>query len=84
MVQAIKERADAIKASKMRIFVRRGGPNYQQGLDMMRRLGDEIGVPIEVGLHLRLFEFGWTRFSYCLRRAGHEAQVGSEHVKPGG
>jgi ATP citrate (pro-S)-lyase len=30
----------------MKIFVRRGGPNYQAGLDMMRRLGDEIGVPV--------------------------------------
>lgn len=48
IIQAIRERADAIKASKMRIFVRRGGPNYTAGLDMMRRLGDEIGVPIEV------------------------------------
>lgn len=25
-----------------------GGPNYQAGLEMMRRLGDEIGVQIEV------------------------------------
>lgn len=32
----------------MRIFVRRGGPNYAAGLDMMRALGAEIGVPIDV------------------------------------
>lgn len=49
VVQAIRERADAIRASKMGIFVRRGGPNYQAGLDMMRRLGEEIGAHIEVG-----------------------------------
>jgi ATP citrate (pro-S)-lyase len=47
-LQAIRERADAIKAAKMKIFVRRGGPNYVEGLAMMRRLGDEIGVAIEV------------------------------------
>lgn len=47
-MQAIRERCEALKASKMRIFVRRGGPNYQAGLDMMRRLGDELGIPIEV------------------------------------
>ncbi len=46
--QAFRERSDSIKAAKMRIFVRRGGPNYKQGLDMMRRLGDEIGAAIEV------------------------------------
>ena len=50
-LQAIRERSDAIKAAKMRIFVRRGGPNYKQGLDMMRRLGDELGISIEVGGH---------------------------------
>lgn len=32
----------------MKIFVRRGGPNYKQGLEMMRKLGGELGVPIEV------------------------------------
>jgi succinyl-CoA synthetase beta subunit len=28
--------------------VRRGGPNYQEGLRLMRNLGEKIGVPIEV------------------------------------
>jgi len=35
IIQAIRERVDAIKAAKMSIFVRRGGPNYKQGLEMM-------------------------------------------------
>lgn len=48
IIQAFRERAAAIKASKMKIFVRRGGPNYKAGLDMMRALGGELGVPIEV------------------------------------
>lgn len=30
------------------IWVRRGGPNYQEGLRMMRELGDVLGVPINV------------------------------------
>lgn len=30
------------------IWVRRGGPNYQEGLRRMRELGTEIGVPIHV------------------------------------
>ncbi len=32
----------------MHIFVRRGGPNYQKGLDLMRKLGDELNIPIQV------------------------------------
>lgn len=37
-----------LKAARMHIFVRRGGPNYQTGLAKMRALGEELGVPIEV------------------------------------
>lgn len=33
----------------MHIYVRRGGPNYQTGLAKMRSLGEELGVPLEVG-----------------------------------
>jgi ATP citrate (pro-S)-lyase len=47
-VQAMREKADAIKVAKMKIFVRRGGPNYQAGLDLMRKLGTETGLDIEV------------------------------------
>ena len=35
-------------ASRVSIFVRRGGPNYQEGLRMMRTLGESLGVPIYV------------------------------------
>jgi ATP citrate (pro-S)-lyase len=49
IIQAIRERTVAIKATRMRIFVRRGGPNYKTGLAMMEALGREIGVSIEVG-----------------------------------
>lgn len=48
IIQAIRERADQLKAAKMRLYVRRGGPNYKAGLAMMRALGQELGIPIEV------------------------------------
>jgi ATP citrate (pro-S)-lyase len=32
----------------MHIYVRRGDPNYQSELAKMRKLGAELGVPIEV------------------------------------
>lgn len=38
----------ALKACGMRIYVRRGGPNYQRGLEAMRQLGSRIGVPVAV------------------------------------
>ncbi|EIE24609.1 ATP-citrate lyase subunit A [Coccomyxa subellipsoidea C-169] len=48
IIQAMREKADAIKAAEMRIFVRRGGPNYQAGLALMRQLGTDTGIPVEV------------------------------------
>ena len=40
-----------LKAARMSLYVRRGGPNYQKGLEKMRILAEEIGLPIEVYIH---------------------------------
>nr|AWK67834.1 ACL [Dunaliella tertiolecta] len=48
IIKALRESSEALIAAKVFTFVRRGGPNYLEGLDMMRALGSEIGVPIEV------------------------------------
>ncbi|CAA7029605.1 unnamed protein product [Microthlaspi erraticum] len=48
IIRALREKEAKLKAARMHIYVRRGGPNYQKGLAKMRSLGDEIGVPIEV------------------------------------
>lgn len=48
IIQAITEKAADIKAVNMRLFVRRGGPNYQAGLKLMKDLGAQTGLPIEV------------------------------------
>uniref|UniRef100_A0A7C8YXC6 ATP citrate synthase n=1 Tax=Opuntia streptacantha TaxID=393608 RepID=A0A7C8YXC6_OPUST len=48
IIQALKEKEAKLKAARMHIYVRRGGPNYQKGLAKMRMLGEEIGIPIEV------------------------------------
>jgi ATP citrate (pro-S)-lyase len=37
-----------LKAARVNIYVRRGGPNYLKGLANMRALSEETGVPIEV------------------------------------
>jgi ATP citrate (pro-S)-lyase len=48
IIRAMHEKQTLLKAARMNIYVRRGGPNYQKGLTKMRALGEEIGVPIEV------------------------------------
>lgn len=48
IIRALKEYKEHLQKSNTRIYVRRGGPNYQTGLKLMRELGKELGVPIEV------------------------------------
>ena len=48
IIRALREYKNQLQENKVKIFVRRGGPNYKQGLEMMRKLGSELGVPIEV------------------------------------
>lgn len=54
VVVVLKE--SKLKAARMHIYVRRGGPNYQTGLAKMRTLGAELGVPIEVLLLLYIWK----------------------------
>ncbi|KAH6770798.1 ATP-citrate lyase A-1 [Perilla frutescens var. hirtella] len=48
IIRALKEKEAKLKAARMNLYVRRGGPNYQKGLEKMRTLAEEIGIPIEV------------------------------------
>ena len=48
IIRALKEYKGPLINHKVRIFVRRGGPNYQEGLKAMRLLGESLGVPIKV------------------------------------
>jgi len=48
IVQALTEYREKLIANNVRIYVRRGGPNYREGLMRMRKLGETLGVPIEV------------------------------------
>ena len=48
IVRAIKEYQNKLRDHNIKIFVRRGGPNYKEGLRIMRELGTELGVSIEV------------------------------------
>ncbi|KAK4263171.1 hypothetical protein QN277_028626 [Acacia crassicarpa] len=48
IIRALKEKEEQLKAARIHIYVRRGGPNYQKGLAKMRALGESIGIPIQV------------------------------------
>ncbi|PSR87377.1 hypothetical protein PHLCEN_2v5194 [Hermanssonia centrifuga] len=48
IIRALKEYKGPLIAHQVRIFVRRGGPNYQEGLKAMRLLGESLGVEIKV------------------------------------
>jgi ATP-citrate lyase beta-subunit len=48
VVMALEEYKERLRQAGVKIYVRRGGPNYELGLKMMRDLGGRLGVPIEV------------------------------------
>ncbi|KAF1329283.1 Atp-citrate synthase, partial [Globisporangium splendens] len=48
IIRALKEYQNKLKENKVHIWVRRGGPNYQEGLQLLRDVGEETGVDIEV------------------------------------
>jgi len=48
IIQALEQYKDRLQKNKVKIYVRRGGPNYKEGLEKMRRVGEKIGVPLEV------------------------------------
>lgn len=48
ITMALKDYQQKLIDTDVRIFVRRGGPNYQEGLVIMKNLGEKLGVPVEV------------------------------------
>ncbi len=48
IIKALTEYKDKLIATGVKIYVRRGGPNYQEGLRNMKTLGEALGVPLEV------------------------------------
>ncbi|MHA1728548.1 MAG: ATP citrate lyase citrate-binding domain-containing protein [Promethearchaeota archaeon] len=48
IIKAIREFRDKLLENNVKIYVRRGGPNYLVGLKQMKEVGEELGLPIEV------------------------------------
>jgi ATP-citrate lyase beta-subunit len=48
IIQALREYSEKMKQVGVRIYVRRGGPNYKAGLEKMRAVGKELNLNIKV------------------------------------
>lgn len=48
IIEALTEFREKLVKHNIKIYVRRGGPNYREGLEKMKKLGSQLGVPIEV------------------------------------
>jgi ATP-citrate lyase beta-subunit len=48
IVQAFENYANKMKEVGVRIYVRRGGPNYEKGLKIIEQEATKLGLPIEV------------------------------------
>lgn len=48
IIQALEEFKTKIKAHKIKIFVRRGGPNYKEGLVKIEKAANKMGIDIKV------------------------------------
>lgn len=48
LIKAIKAYHDVLKANRVKIWIRRAGPNYQEGLQMMRECSNQTGLGIHI------------------------------------
>ncbi len=48
IIDAMKEYAGKLREVGIKIYVRRGGPNYEIGLKRIKQAAEELGLPIEV------------------------------------
>ncbi|MEO1958952.1 MAG: ATP citrate lyase citrate-binding domain-containing protein, partial [Nautiliaceae bacterium] len=48
IIQAFEKYADRMKDVGVRIYVRRGGPNYEKGLKDIKEAAERLGLPIKV------------------------------------
>jgi ATP citrate (pro-S)-lyase len=48
IITALKEFAPVLREHNIHIYVRRGGPNYQEGLKRMKAVREELGIDMEV------------------------------------
>lgn len=48
IIKALREYQTQLVDHDVRVYIRRAGPNYQEGLRLMREVGSTLGVPVHV------------------------------------
>ncbi|KAK9475701.1 hypothetical protein V1514DRAFT_339280 [Lipomyces japonicus] len=48
IIRAFKDYQTQLHQHKVKIYVRRGGPNWQEGLRLIKNAGEELNLPLEV------------------------------------
>ncbi|EJF06234.1 ATP-citrate lyase, alpha subunit AclA [Thiovulum sp. ES] len=48
IIQSFEQNVEKMKANNLKIYVRRGGPNYEKGLKDIKEAADRLGLYIEV------------------------------------
>lgn len=48
IIKALREYQEKLRQAHVSIFVRRGGPNYERGLKLMKLAGEEMNIPMLV------------------------------------
>lgn len=48
IIRAFRDYRTALHNHKVRIYIRRGGPNWQEGLRLIKNAGEELDLPMEI------------------------------------
>jgi ATP citrate (pro-S)-lyase len=48
IIRAFRDYRNALHNHKVRIYIRRGGPNWQEGLRLIKNAGEELDLPMEI------------------------------------
>ena len=48
LIKALRAYSDVLRSNRVSIWVRRAGPNYQEGLQMLRECSNETGLDIKI------------------------------------
>lgn len=48
IIRAFREYRSQLHNHKVKIYIRRGGPNWQEGLRLIKNAGEELDLPMEI------------------------------------
>ncbi|CAN6675089.1 hypothetical protein TRVA0_085S00210 [Trichomonascus vanleenenianus] len=48
IIRAFRDYKNLLQTHKVRIYIRRGGPNWQEGLRLIKNAGEELDLPMEI------------------------------------